>query len=311
MGKPKSEDAIKARKLYEEGKSLKEIAEILKRPDGTVRRWKSVHNWDNISNEQRKASVRKKKEVKASVDSVLENNELTSQEQEFCLLYANTPNATAAYQKAFKCSYNNARQKSWKLMRRIDIKHEIKELKKIKFESMLFEVEDLVELNMRIAFADMGSFVEWGTTEVPVMAVYGPVMIKNEQTGKKEVLTKTINQVLFKGSDNVDSTIVDKVKVGKDGASIELTGRDKAIEWLSKYFEAFPADKHRREYEQRKLAIELARAEASLPLPTDTTEDDGFLKALNEEAAEIWTDNEGDDINESAENKDGEQLGGD
>lgn len=47
MPRAPSENSIKAEKLYREGKKLTEIAKILGVPDGTVRRWKHDHAWEN------------------------------------------------------------------------------------------------------------------------------------------------------------------------------------------------------------------------------------------------------------------------
>ena len=65
------------------------------------------------------------------------------------------------------------------------------------------------------------------------MAMYGPVKIKDPETGEEKQLTKIVNTVRFKDSTEVDGTILSEVKQGKDGASIKLPDRMKALQWLS------------------------------------------------------------------------------
>ena len=48
-----------AKKMYLQGKKLVDIAEALGLPEGTVRRWKCTHKWDNERSDK-KANVRKR-----------------------------------------------------------------------------------------------------------------------------------------------------------------------------------------------------------------------------------------------------------
>ena len=47
MPRAPNEKIKKAFELYKKGLKLKEIADKLDLPDGTIRRWKSTHNWDS------------------------------------------------------------------------------------------------------------------------------------------------------------------------------------------------------------------------------------------------------------------------
>ena len=69
------------------------------------------------------------------------------------------------------------------------------------------------------------------------MAMYGPVKIKDPETGEEKQLTKIVNTVRFKDSSEVDGTILSEVKQGKDGASIKLSDRMKALQWLSDHMD--------------------------------------------------------------------------
>ena len=100
-----------------------------------------------------------------------------------------------------------------------------------------------------------------------------------------------ISTVDLKESTNTDTQIIQEVKRGKDGVSIKLADRQKAIDWLTMFFEMNPSDKHRKEFDQRKLELELMKLEMQTKDDAeDTPEQDNFLDALNKSAKEAWSD---------------------
>ena len=61
------------------------------------------------------------------------------------------------------------------------------------------------------------------------MGAFGPVVDK--ETG--DPVTKEINYVKFKESSDVNGHVIKKVRLGKDGASIELYSAADAMAWLA------------------------------------------------------------------------------
>ena len=51
---------------------------------------------------------------------------------------------------------------------------------------------------------------------------------------------------------NTDTQLIREVKDGKYGVSIKLEDRQKAINWLTKYFLMHPESKYRAEYEKKR-----------------------------------------------------------
>lgn len=232
----------KAKELYLNGKRLVDIAGELGVPEGTVRRWKSTHKWDGErSNKKSERSEKKKdeekKEVADEVGRVMENPELTDKQRLFCVLYIRCFNATKAYKKAYGCSYETAMTEGCNLLRNPKIQNTIKELKQARLNREMLDVHDIFQKYMDIAFADITDYLEFGQQEVPVMAMYGPVMVKDPETGEQKQMTKIVNTVRFRESDQVDGTIISEVKQGKDGASIKLADRMKALQWLSDHMD--------------------------------------------------------------------------
>lgn len=232
-----------AKEMYLQGRKLVEIASQLSLPEGTVRSWKNRYNWDcNVAKDQCNVAKGKKTEknekreaAEREVDQVIENPELTDKQRLFCIYYIRSFNATKAYQKAYVCSYENAMQNGSRMLRNDKVKAEILRLKQERLNREFLSEADIFQKYMDIAFADITDYLEFGTEEVPVMAIYGPVKIKDPETGEEKTLTKVINKVLFKSSPDVDGTIISEVKQGKDGASIKLSDRMKALEWLSRH----------------------------------------------------------------------------
>ena len=242
LARSRSPDSVKAEELYRTGMSLVEIARELNKPEGTVRRWKSTQKWDEEQKSERSeknANVRndnrttKEKNIADEVEQVMNNTDLTDKQRLFCLHYIRCFNATKAYQKAFKCSYNVANAEGYKLLVNPCVKEEIKRLKHNRLNRDMLDESDIFQKYMDIAFSDITDYVEFGTEEVPVMAMYGPVQIKDEETGEKKILTKVVNTVRFKESDNIDGTLISEVKQGRDGASIKLPDKMKALQWIS------------------------------------------------------------------------------
>lgn len=254
MARAPDERIEQAKAMYLKGMKLVEIASQLNVSEGTVRSWKSRYKWDcNVANKKRNVAKRKneensknKKVIADEVDQVLENTDLTDKQRLFCLYYIRYFNATKAYKKAYGCSYDVANSEGYKLLVNPCIKEEIKRLKQNRLNRELMDESDIFQKYMDIAFSDITDYVEFGQEEVPVMAVYGPVQVKDEKTGEKKTLTKRVNVVRFKGSEEVDGTIISEVKQGKDGASIKLLDKMKALEWISDHMDLATAEQRAR-----------------------------------------------------------------
>lgn len=277
-----------AKAMYLDGKKLVEIASQLNLPEGTVRRWKSTHKWDSErsdKNSERSERIKekKKKQVAAEVELVLKNPDLTDKQRLFCMFYIKSFNATKAYQKAYGCSYDVANAEGYKLLVNPCIKAEIQKLKQNRLNRELLDEHDIFQKYMDIAFSDITDFLEFGQEEVQVMAMHGPVEVKDSETGEKKPLMKKVNTVRFKESTEVDGTLISEVKQGRDGASIKLADRMKALEWLADHMDLAT--------EEQRVRIDVMKTRAQLNDEEEIT-DDGFLEALNSTAAEDWADEE-------------------
>ena len=246
---------------YVEGMKYKDIAAKYGVSINTVKSWKKRYVWSRDKKEctkkgctQNKKGAHKKEAVAEDVKQVVENDQLTDQQRLFCLYQSRMFNYTKAYLKAYPgCSYASAAVLGSRLMKNPVIRKEIEQLKQNRLNREMLTEDDIFQKYMDIAFSDMVDYVSFGRETVPVMGAFGPVQVKNEETGKKETLTKEINSIKFKESGTIDGTLITEVKQGRDGASIKLMDRMKALDWLSNHMDLATSD--------QKAKIELMKAQ--------------------------------------------------
>lgn len=267
MPRARDPNRDKAFEIYKKHKGkidLVEIASLLNVSSGTIRGWKSKDKWEeklngafpkNTERSKQKKNIKKQADVE-EVNRVIENSELTDKQRLFCIYYVRNFNATKAYQKAYECSYESAMQNGSRMLRNDKVKNEIHNLKQNRLNREFLSEEDIFQMYMDIAFADITDYVSFGRETVEVMGAFGPVQVKNEKTGKKEILKREINTVRFKESDSVDGRLISEIKQGKDGASIKLADRMKALQWLSDHMDLAT--------EEQKARIGVLKAKAKV-----------------------------------------------
>lgn len=241
----------------------RQIAEQLGENEKTIAVWKQRDKWageKNVVQQKKKSCTTKQNnkkrttkkhteiEIEPLVESVIENDELTDKQRLFCLYFTKCFNATKAYQKAYGCSYATAGSNGYALLQKTAIQNEIAKLKQAKLNRAMLSVDDIFQKYMDIAFADITDFLSFGREEVPVMTKDGAVL--NEYG---EPVTMEVNVVRFMESDEVDGTLISEIKEGKNGVSIKLADRMKALDWLAEHMDLATAE--------QQAKIDRARAE--------------------------------------------------
>lgn len=262
------ENYQRAEEDYMAGMKYRDIAEKYDTTINTVKSWKKRYSWNRKegAHKKEKGCTQNKRSAHAprtqdddGTKETLQNEALTPEQQIFCIYYSRTFNATQSYLKAYGCSYDVANAEGYKLLVKPCVKREIGRLKEIKRQRIVADADDIVEIQMRIAFADMGDYVAFGSRGVDL---------------RESSLT--------------DTQLIQEVKEGKSGISIKLADRQKAIDWLAKYFLMHPENKYKAEFERRRAEKEGGEAQEF--------ESDGFLEALKSDVAATF---EGDDIVET------------
>lgn len=265
---------------YLKGMKYKEIAEKYGVTINTVKSWKTRYKWtkdqkksvhtksEKVCTQKVDENTTKREAIAEAVEQVTENAELTDKQRLFCVLYVKCFNATKAYQKAYRCSYETAMVEGSKTLRNPKIKDEIFALKQNRLNREMLDESDIFQKYMDIAFADITDYVEFGRETVPVMGAFGPVEVKDDK-GKKTKLMQEVNVVRFRESETVDGTLIAEVKQGKDGASIKLPDKLKALDWLSKHMDMAT------EEQKARIAVLRAKTEKEDEGPIQIT----FMKA--------------------------------
>lgn len=275
---------------------LVDIAEKLGISAGTIRGWKSKDKWDSRLNgtfqtnersvpKHTERSKQRRERSKPLPEPVVESEELTDKQRLFVMEYMRDFNATRAA-IAVGYSKKTAYAIGWELLRKPQIQAEIKRLKEVIADELGLDIKRVIAEYMKIAFTDITDLLDFGQREVQVMGPFGPLF-----TGKgkdKKPVTKIVNFVDFKESGKIDGTVISEVKQGKDGVSIKLHDKLRALKELEKYLDYMT--------EEERLKLDKLRAEVkALEGPKEEESDDGFLEALKGKAAEVWdeeTENE-------------------
>lgn len=270
---------------------LKDIADQLGISEGTVRGWKNKDKWDaqlngTFQSKERNAPIKTERSKKATERNEpppvveVEADELTDKQRLFVMEYLRDFNATRA---AIAAGYSkkSAHVVGWETLRNPKVQAEIQRYKEQRTSELGLDVQRIIVEYMKIAFADITDLLEFGQKDEPLYDNEGNPAI-DPKTG--EPMTYKRNYVSFKNSDEIDGTVVGEVRQGKDGVSIKLHDKMKALEKLEKYV-GFLTEEQRLKLEKTKLEVAHLRGE------DEQQEDDGFLDALDGKVEQIW-DNE-------------------
>ena len=251
------ENYEKAEQDYMAGMKYKDIAEKYGTTINTVKSWKKRYGWNREGGAPKteKVCTQKSKgahKVVAPIDdgtkATLHNDDLTPEQQMFCIYYSRTFNAAQSYQKAYGCSYESAMVLGSKLLRNVKVRAEIERLKEIKRQQIVTGTEDIVELQMRIAFGDIGNVVEFGREEIET----------------KDGRTVEINSLRAKESSEVDTQLIKSITEGQNGLTVVMKDEQRAIDWLTKYFLMHPDDKYKAEFDKKRAEVKDDSAEQIL-----------------------------------------------
>lgn len=285
---------------YSRGMKYKDIAEKYGVSLNTVKSWKTRYKWtraekkcvhtkpQKVRTQPEKVCTQNPEVVADEVKQVMSNQSLTDKQRLFCLHYIRCFNATKAAIKA-GYSQDTAMEQGYQLLHKPSVREEISRLKQGRLNRAMLDAEDLFQKYMDIAFADITDYVEFGREDVQVMGAFGPVEVEDPETGEKRPLTKRVNTVRFRESSEVDGSLISEVKQGKDGASLKLISKEKALDWLAEHMD-LASTNQRIQFERLKIDLLKAESEIKKNEPAAESGDDGFLDALKASAKDVWAD---------------------
>jgi phage terminase small subunit len=236
---------------------LVEIATQLGISAGTVRGWKSKDRWEERIGMERSntRSVPKRSERSKQHRTVsLIAAGLTEKQRLFVFEYLRDFNATRAAM-AVGYSKKTAYSIGWELLRNPEVQAEIKRQKEIRAEELGLDVKRIIAELMKIAFTDISDILEFGQRDEPVFDENGALII-NPHTGMP--YTQKRNFVVLKNADEVDSTVIGEVKQTKEGVSVKLHDKMRALEKLERYIPYLTEEEKLR---IEKLKVDIKSAE--------------------------------------------------
>lgn len=207
---------------YMLGMKYKDIAEKYGVTINTVKSWKQRNGWSRKGGEEKGCTQTGKKGAHKNKKGCTQNQgvapvqpdmeleslpepgqegELSEKQRLFCLYYVKYRNKIKAYQKAFQCSYESAHANASRLWQKMAVKKEIDRVLEELHQDIRIDIKDLIQQQIDIARADINDFVDISG---------GSVCVRGD----------------------MDGTLVKEIKETKEGISIKLYDKQKAIEFL-------------------------------------------------------------------------------
>lgn len=247
MARQRNPKRDEARSLWEADRDrpLKDIADELGITSSTVRKWKSQDNWEQLTTTESPPKKRKskgsapiEKERSLSLEEAIEevdDSELTDKQKAFVIEYVRTFNATQAYMNVYGVEYDTARSKGSRLVAKGNVQAEIKRVRSARLQELGANKNDVLADLMKQAFSDLGDYVEFGATnQYATKTVFkgGKQEEENILDVNGEPIVLHQSWVQLKDKSVVDTSLIKKVSIGRDGVVLDLYDKQKAQERL-------------------------------------------------------------------------------
>ena len=252
MAKKHSDNLIREiRNRYESGSSISQLSKEYKVSTGTIKYWSTNQGWVKKNGTNQPTEIkrtayptnlvkevgRSKEEITRTIEKKIERDRhLNASEKDFCHIYIKTFNGALAVKKAGYTTKYPERY-AYTLLQKDKIKKYINELQDEIRQNVIVNMGNVIDLMKRVAFADIGDFVEFGSEE------------KENSNGEKYVK----NYINFKDIEEVDGQLINEVSVGKDVIKVKLVSKEKALEFLAKYMD-YPDKLAKERFEHEKAS---------------------------------------------------------
>lgn len=229
-----------AKQDYLAGMKIKDIAQKIGKSASTIRSWKSRYKWDDVSDRVYKAatkSVATKRNKNATqhknvatsqkADQVIDelaNSDLTDKQKAFVIEYVRLFNATQAYINVYETTYNVATVNGPRLLGNARIQSLIQELRGARLHDLGANRQDILTDLMKQSFSDIGSYLDFGEHDEFAQDAMGEPIIDTD--GNRVI--KHMSWVQLKDKSKVDTSLIKKVSIGRDGVVLDLYDKQAA-----------------------------------------------------------------------------------
>ncbi|WP_165314706.1 terminase small subunit [Weissella sagaensis] len=229
-----------AKQDYLAGMKIKDIAQNIGKSASTIRSWKSRYKWDDVSDRVAKAatkSVATKRNKNATqhknvatsqkADQVIDelaNSDLTDKQKAFVIEYVRLFNATQAYINVYDVDYTTAKTAGPRMLENVGVKSAVEQLRKARLHDLGANKEDVLADLMKQSFSDIGSYLDFGEHDEFAQDAMGEPIIDTD--GNRVI--KHMSWVQLKDKSKVDTSLIKKVSIGRDGVVLDLYDKQAA-----------------------------------------------------------------------------------
>lgn len=265
-----------AKRDYLAGMKIKDIAQKIGKSASTIRSWKSRYKWDGASDRVAKAatkSVATKRNKSATqhknvatskkADQVigeLSDSDLTDKQKAFVIEYVRLFNATQAYINVYGVDYTTAMVNGSRMLRNAKVQSLIQELREARLHDLGANRQDILNNLMKQSFSDIGNYLDFGKNDVQLKDEYGEDAV--DKDGKPLISHRS--WVQLKDKSKVDTSLIKKVSIGRDGVVLDLYDKQTAqARLLAELNKQQPDELSKAQVKRAKAEAILAEAKAA------------------------------------------------
>ena len=265
-----------AKQDYLAGMKIKDIAQKIGKSASTIRSWKSRYKWDDVSDKVAKTATKnvatkrnknatQHKNVATSqkADQVigeLSDSDLTDKQKAFVIEYVRLFNATQAYINVYGVDYTTAMVNGSRMLRNAKVQSLIQELREARLHDLGANRQDILNDLMKQSFSDIGNYLDFGKNDVQLKDEYGEDAV--DKDGKPLISHRS--WVQLKDKSKVDTSLIKKVSIGRDGVVLDLYDKQTAqARLLAELNKQQPDELSKAQVKRAKAEAILAEAKAS------------------------------------------------
>ncbi len=252
---------------YNAGMKYKDIADKYGVTINTVKSWKRRYEWVRNKSAPPQKSVHtksKKGAPKNEVEKVIDelaDSELTDKQKAFVIEYVRLFNATQAYINVYDVDYDTAKANGPRMLANARVKSLIQEMRQARLHDLGANKEDILADLMKQSFSDIGDYLDFGRTDIYAKDYKG----NKEFDVDDNPIIKHSSWVQLKDKSNVDTSLIKKVSIGRDGVVLDLydkqTAQKKLLDELNKLT---PNDMQNAQVRKAKAEADIAEKKSEL-----------------------------------------------
>ncbi|NEZ88974.1 terminase small subunit [Weissella paramesenteroides] len=265
-----------AKQEYLAGMKIKDIAQNIGKSASTIRSWKSRYKWDDGSDSVAKAATKsvatkrnknatqhKNVAVSQKADQVIDelaDSDLTDKQKAFVIEYVRLFNATQAYINVYDVDYATAMVNGSRMLRNAKVQSLIQELREARLHDLGANRQDILTDLMKQSFSDIGNYLDFGKNDIQLKDEYGKYEL--DKDGKPLISHRS--WVQLKDKSKVDTSLIKKVSIGRDGVVLDLYDKQTAqARLLAELNKQQPDELSKAQVKRAKAEAILAEAKAS------------------------------------------------